>query len=403
MTEPLGGLRVVEFAAYAAGPMVGKYLANFGAVVVHVESRARPDGLRVNYPPFKENRVDPDASGWFALCNDTKFSVALNLKHPRARELALRLVRWADVLIENYAPGVMRRLGLGYEDVRRENPRIVYLSSCNMGQTGPKAAQKGFGSQLTSQAGFTNLTGYPGDEPLLLFGPYIDFVAAGFGLVAVLAALDYRRRTSQGVYIDLSQYEAGVQFLLPCLPEYEANGTLPERVGNRSAHAAPHGVFPCLGEDRWCAIAVETEAQWEALCRVAGHPEWAEDPRFSSLALRKEHEEELEALLAEWTRPQDALQLAEMLQAAGVPAAPVQRPSDLFGDPQLAHRQTWRELSHPVLGRFHYLAPPFSLSESPAQVRRSPLLGEHNEWLYREVLELSEAEVRELEAQGVFC
>ncbi len=393
---------MVEFGAFAAGPMVGKYLANFGAVVVHVESRTRPDGLRLNYPPFKGNRPDPDGAGWFAFCNDTKFGVTLNLKHPRARELARRLVRWADVLIENYAPGVMRRLGLDYQEVCRENPQIVYLSSCNMGQTGPKAAQKGFGSQLTSQAGFTHLTGYPGDEPVLLFGPYIDFIAVGFGLVAVLAALDYRQRTGRGVYVDLSQYEAGVQFVLPCLLDYEANRTLPERVGNRSPHAAPHGAFPCRGEDRWCAIAVETEAQWQALGRVAGHPEWAEDPRFSTLAARKRHEGELEALLAEWTRTHEASELAERLQAAGVPAAPVQRTSDLFADPQLAHRLAWRELPHPVLGRFHYVAPPFRLSENPAQVRRSPLLGEHTGWLCREVLGLSEEEVRELEAEGVF-
>ncbi len=393
---------MVEFGAFAAGPMVGKYLANFGAVVVHVESRTRPDGLRLNYPPFKDNRPDPDGAGWFTFCNDTKFGVTLNLKHPRARELARRLVRWADVLIENYAPGVMRRLRLDYQEVCRENPQIVYLSSCNMGQTGPKAAQKGFGSQLTSQAGFTHLTGYPGDEPMLLFGPYIDFIAVGFGLVAVLAALDYRQRTGRGVCVDLSQYEAGVQFVLPCLLDYEANRTLPERVGNRSPHASPHGVFPCLGEDRWCAIAVETEAQWQTLCRVAGHPGWAEDPRFSSLAARKQHEGELEALLAEWTRTHEASELAERLQAAGVPAAPVQRTSDLFADPQLAHRLTWRELPHPVLERFHYLAPPFCLSESPVQVRRSPLLGEHNRWLCREVLALSEEEVRELEVEGVF-
>jgi benzylsuccinate CoA-transferase BbsF subunit len=236
---------------------------------------------------------------------------------------------------------------------------------------------------------------------MLLFGPYIDFVAVGFGLVAVLAGLDYRRRTGEGVYIDLSQYEAGVQFLVPCLLDYEANGRLPHRMGNRSPEAAPHDVYPCRGEDRWCAIAVHTDAQWQALCRVAGRPEWAADPRFATAEGRKRHEAELDGLLRSWTREQDAAELAGALQAAGVPAAPVQRPSELFEDPQLAHRNTWRRLPHPVLGHFHYLAPPFVLSDSPAEVRRSPLLGEHNRWFYREVLELSEDEVRELEAEGV--
>ncbi len=398
---PLEGVRVVEFGAYAAGPMVGKYLANFGATVVHVESRSRPDGLRVNYPPFKDRRPHPDASGWFAFCNDTKFSVTLNLKHPRGRALAERLVRWADVLVENYAPGVMDRLGLGYESVQAENPRIVYLSSSNMGHTGPRAAQKGFGSQLTSQAGFTSLTGYPGDEPTLLFGPYIDFVAVGFGLVAVLAGLDYQRRTGRGVHIDLSQYEAGVQFVLPAVLDYEANGRLPPRVGNTCPHAAPHNVYPCRGEDRWCAVAVETDAQWQALCLAAGHPEWAADVRFATPGARKEHEAELDELLSSWTRNWQAEELAELLQEAGVPAAPVQRTSDLFSDPQLQHRGTWRLLAHPVLGQFHYLAPPFLLSDTPARVWRSPLLGEHNGWLCREVLELPEEAVRELEEAGV--
>ncbi|MDR7581705.1 MAG: CoA transferase, partial [Armatimonadota bacterium] len=156
-------------------------------------------------------------------------------------------------------------------------------------------------------------------------------------------------------------------------------------------------------EDRWCAIAVEEDAQWQALCRVAGHPEWAADPRFATATARKRHEAELDALLEGWTRQQEAGQLAEALQAAGVPAAPVQRTSELFADPQLRHRDTWRQLAHPVLGSFHYLAPPFSLSDSPARVSRSPLLGEHNNWFYREVLELSEDEVKELEAEGVLC
>lgn len=168
----------------------------------------------------------------------------------------------------------MARNGLGYEQVRALNPSIVSFSSCNMGQTGLRAAQRGFGSQLTSQAGFTYLTGYSGEDPMLLFGPYIDFVAVGFGLIAVLAALDYRRRTGRGQYIDLAQYEAGLQFVAPALLEYGANGRIPTRMGNRSPHTAPHGAYPCRGEDRWCVIAVCTEDDWRAFCRATGHPEW---------------------------------------------------------------------------------------------------------------------------------
>lgn len=399
--QALSGLKVVEFAVYAAGPMVGKHLGEHGATVIRVESRSRPDGFRVHYPPYKDNIPGLDRTGSFAIFNDGKLGITLNLKRPRAVEVAKRLIAWADVLIENFVPGVMARNGLGYEAAREVNPAIIYLSSCNMGQTGPKAAQRGFGSQLTSQSGFTFLTGEPGGEPMLLFGPYIDFVAVGFGLVAVLAALDYRRRTGRGQYIDLSQYEAGLQFVAPALLDYEMNDRVTTRMGNRSADAAPHGAYPCRGEDRWCVIAVSNEDEWRALCRAAGHPEWAEDARFGSLAARKAHEEELDAVIAGWTRERTPHEVMKTLQAAGVPAGVVSRLSDLFSDPQLAHRRTWRALPHPELGQFHYVAPPFILAETPAELRRSPLLGEHNDQVYREILGLTQGEVDALVADGV--
>jgi len=397
----LAGLKVVEFAVYAAGPMVGKHLGEHGATVIRVESRSRPDGFRVHYPPYKDNVPGLNRTGSFALFNDSKLGITLNLKAPRGREIAHRLVRWADVLIENFVPGVMERNGLDYSTCAALNPGLIYLSSCNMGQTGPKAHQRGFGSQLTSQSGFTYLTGYPDGDPMLLFGPYIDFIAVGFGLIAVLAALDYRRRTGRGVYIDLAQYEAGLQFIIPALLDYEVNGRVMTRLGNRSPHAAPHGVYPCRGDDRWCAIAVCSEDEWRALCRAVGHPEWAEDPRFRSLEARKAHEDELDALLSRWTAERTPREVMEVLQGAGVRAGAVNRLSDLFSDPQLLYRRVWRELPHAELGTFHYEAPPFILSETPAELRPSPLLGEHNLLVYRDILGCSEEEVHALVAEGV--
>ena len=399
--QALAGLKVVEFAVFAAGPMVGKHLGEHGATVIRVESRSRPDGFRVHYPPYKDNIPGLERAGSFAIFNDSKLGVTLNLKHPHGVELAKRLVTWADVLIENFTPGVMARNGLSYEAVCEINPALIYLSSCNMGQTGPKAAQRGFGSQLTSQSGFTFLAGEPDGEPMLLFGPYIDFVAVGFGLAAVLAALDYRRRTGRGQYIDLSQYEAGLQFLAPALLDFEMNGRVMPRLGNRSPDAAPHGAYPCRGDDRWCVIAVCSEEEWRAFCRAAGRPEWAEDARFSSLEARKAHEDELDDLVGGWTREQTPQGVMTALQAAGVRAGIVSRLSDLFADPQLAHRRIWRELPHPELERFHYVAPPYILSATPAELRRSPLLGEHNQHVYREILGLSQAEIDALTADGV--
>ena len=397
----LAGLRVVEFGVFAAGPTVGKHLGEHGAVVVRVESRSRPDGFRVHYPPYKDNIPGLNRTGTFAIFNDSKLGVTLNLKHPQALGLAARLVAWADVLIENFVPGVMARNGLGYDAVREKNPSIVYLSSCNMGQTGPKAAQRGFGSQLTSQSGFTFLAGEADGEPMLLFGPYIDFVAVGFGLVAVLAALDHRRRTGEGQHIDLSQYESGLQFIAPALLEYELTGRLPTRAGNRSADAAPHGAYPCRGEDRWCVIAVGSEEEWRAFCGAAGRPEWAADERFASLDARKTHEDALDALVGAWTSRHGAREIMERLQAAGVRAGVVNRLADLFDDPQLHHRRAWRDLEHPELGRFSYEAPPFLLSETPAALYRSPLLGEHNTMVYRDMLGLSEDEIARLTRDGV--
>ncbi len=395
------GLKVAEFAVFAAGPLVGKHLGEHGATVIHVESRTRPDGFRVHYPPYKDNIPGLNRTGSFALFNDCKLGITLNLKATEGLALARRLVAWADVLIENFVPGVMARNGLSYEAARELNPSIIYLSSCNMGQTGPKASQRGFGSQLTSQSGFTYLTGYPGGEPMLLFGPYIDFVAVGFGLIAVLAALDYRRRTGRGQYIDLSQYETGLQFVAPALLEYEVNGRVMTRMGNRSPHAAPHGAYPCRGEDRWCVIAVCADDEWRALCRAAGHPDWADDQRFATLAGRKAHEDELDALIGAWSARHTPQQVMETLQAGGVRAGAVNRLSDLFADPQLAHRRIWRELPHAELERFHYEAPPFTLSATPAELRPSPLLGEHNREVYRGILGLSEQDIERLAAEGV--
>lgn len=404
MSQPpkhaLEGLHVVEFAVFAAGPTVGKHLGEHGATVVHVESRTRPDGFRVHYPPYKDNVPGLNRTGTFALFNDSKLGVTLNLKSPRGVEIAKRFTAWADVLIENFVPGVMGRLGLGYEAVREINPSIVYLSSCNMGQTGPKAGQRGFGSQLTSQSGFTHLAGYPGGDPMLLYGPYIDFVAVGFGVISVLAALDHRRRTGRGQYIDLSQYEAGLQFIIPALLDYETNGRIMTRSGNRDPNAAPHNAYPCRGDDRWCVIAVFNDDEWRALCKVAGHAEWADDPRFATLAARKENEDELDRVISQWTSHYEAHQVMEMLQAAGVAAGIVNTLGDLFCDPQLKHRNIWRELPHAELERFHYEAPPFALSETPADLRPSPLLGEHNRKVYGEILGMSDSEIGKLIAAG---
>jgi benzylsuccinate CoA-transferase BbsF subunit len=400
--EALAQVKVVEFGGYAAGPCISKYLANFGASVVHVESVLRPDGFRLQYPPFKDGKVGPNRSGCFALFNDSKKGVTLNLKHAEGLKLARRLVQWSDVVIENMRPGVVERLGLGYDELRNEKPELIMLSTSNMGQTGPNATQPGFGSQLSSLSGFTNLIGEPKGPPYFLYGPYIDFIAVAYGGIAVLSALDYRSRTGKGVYIDLSQYEAGLQFLGGALLDYSANGEVARRDGNRYPVIAPHGCYPCR-DGQWCVLSCWDDAEWERLCRVADKPQWLSDERFVSNCSRKEHEQELNGLIGEWTSDQEARRVMTRLQSHGIHAAQVNSMRNLFSDPQIGFRDVWQKHTHPELGDHNYRMVSYELSESPGRVRNAaPCLGADNQEVFIDWLGLSRSEYEELFKKGAF-
>ncbi len=399
--QALDGLKVVEFGAYAAGPYIGKYFANFGAQVVHVESRERPDGFRLQYPPFKENTPGINRSGCFAIHNDSKKAVTLNLKHPAAHRTALRLAGWADVIIENMRPGVLRKLGLDYDTLREVNPGLIMLSSCNMGQNGPRANHPGFGSQLSALSGFSQLTGFSEGPPQLLYGPYIDFIAVAYGAVAVLAALEQKRRTGEGQAIDVSQYETGLHFIAPALLDQDVNGQTALRQGNRDPQAAPHGAFPCRN-GTWCALSCWNQEEWETLCEALGQQEWKADPRFKDLAARKRHEAELERAIGAATTQRDAWELMETLQAAGVRAAVVNTMRDLYDDPQLRQRRIWQKHAHPEIGELHYRFGSFDFSETPGKITgAAPCLAEHNELVFKDWIGYSDEEYRDLVAQGV--
>jgi benzylsuccinate CoA-transferase BbsF subunit len=396
------GLRVIEFGGFAAGPVVGKHLANYGAEVIRIESKARLDGFRTHYPPFKDNQPGLERAGIFSFFNDGKRSVTLNLKLPRGLELARQLVAKADVVVENFTPGTMARLGLGYEVLSAENPGLVMLSTCNQGQFGPHANHPGFGSHLTSLAGFTHLLGNPGETPVLLYGPYIDYIAVGFGLNAVLAALLRRRKTGKGSYIDVSQYETGVQFMAPALLDLEVNGHVPSRNGNRHPSAAPHGVFPCKGDDRWCALSVMDDAEWQRFVTAIGSPAWAADVKLATVNGRKDHEDDLERQVTEWTRQLDRDEVVARLREHDLRVYPVNSMEDLFTDPQLAARQEWRPVDHPVQGRIHAHAPPFLLRDTlPTLDRPAPSLGGDNTYVLSEIIGLSGDEIEDLARQGV--
>jgi crotonobetainyl-CoA:carnitine CoA-transferase CaiB-like acyl-CoA transferase len=325
------------------------------------------------------------------------------MNHPRAREIITKLISWADLIVENFAPGIMQRWGLSYEEVRGIKPDIIMLSSSQLGQRGPLATMPGTGVQLTAYAGFNGVTGWEDREPSVLYGGFTDCPAARFGAIALIAALLYRRHTGKGMYIDLSQYEAGLHLLAPVLMDYQVNRRIAMREGNRHQFAVPHGVYPCRGDDSWCAITVFTNEQWKALCRVMGNPEWSKEIRFFTFSKRKENEDELYRLISEWTTTLTAKEVMFKLQEAGVPAGVVQKEEDLYNDPQLKHFGYFWEVDHPVIGNHLLESHAFNLPKAPRKLRMpAPCLGEHTEYVCREILKLSDEEFMELLVDRVF-
>ncbi|MBW2418070.1 MAG: CoA transferase [Deltaproteobacteria bacterium] len=390
------GLKILELGAGAAGPVATRYFAEQGATVLRIESAKRPDFLRLLHVTAS-NRDEPgilDKAPMFALLNPEKLSITLDMKKPEAVALVKRLARWCDVVSENFAPGVMERWGLAYESLRAEREDLIMVSGCLFGQTGPQKSYPGFGGQGAAIAGFNHLTGDPRREA---HGPYAtitDSLAPRYVAVAIAAALLERRHSGRGQYIDLSQIETGVYSLSQAVVRYSANGEIETRRENRDEFAAPHGVYPCSGDDRWIAIAVLDECAWDALVGVMGEPDWTGSPRFMDAGARIANQGELDEKLAAWSAGFDAYELMERLQAAGVEAGVVQNDADLLRDPQLAHREHFVRLEHPSLGELAFERSGFRIAGSEGTYTRpAPLMGEHNREILGGVLGLSSAEI----------
>jgi benzylsuccinate CoA-transferase BbsF subunit len=392
----LDGVKIVELGAGAAGPVASKVLAEHGARVIRIESARRPDFLRTLFLG-PQNPHGLDGSPMFVLLNPNKESVSLDLTRPEGVALARRLCLWADVVCENFAPGVMARFGLDAESLRRAKPDLILASGCLFGQTGPQRAYPGFGGQGSAIAGFNHLTGWPDREPHGPYGTITDSLSPRFLALALAAALLHRRRTGEGSTIDLSQIEAGVYSLSEAVVRFSANGEVVGRAGNRDAALCPHGVYPCVGGDRWIAIAVTSDAEWRALCAAMGDAGAAARDRFAD-------PDALDARIAAWTRGFDAYALAETLQAAGVPAGPVQDFQQLLDDPQLAHRGHWVPLRHSKLGELPFERCGFRLSEDAGALRTpGPNLGEHSGDVLGELLGLGGDEIARLTREGVIA
>ena len=398
----LEGLKVVDFSWVFTGPIVTKFLGDHGAEIIKIESATRPDGTRV-YTPIRPGAVGLNSSGVFANYNSSKYSLNINLREPRGVEIVKRLVERADIVLETFGPGVMKRRGLDYEELKKVKPDIIMLSMSMVGQYGPHSQQPSFGQVLQATNGFVHLLGWPDRPPSLPVAAYTDFIAPWYVLIALMGAIDYRRRTGKGQYIDLAMLEASVHPASPVVMDYTVNGRVQNRMGNRCPGAAPHAVYPCKDHERWCTIAVFSEEEWQALCQVMGNPDWTKSPEFDTLLHRTENIEELDRLMGEWTRNYTPEEIMAKLQAVGVAAGVVQTGEDLVDhDLQLRHRHHFVEMEHAEMGLHLSERPPFRLSKTPSEPQRPfPSFGEHTEFVCKEILGLGDEEFAELIGAGV--
>lgn len=386
------GIKVVDFGWAIAGPLTLKYLADYGATVVCVESLRRPDLLRTS-TPFRDGVTNVNRAGYFAYFAANKYSISLDLNNPIGNKIARKLALWADVVADSHRPGVLEKWKLDYVDLCEAKPDLIMIRSSNQGLTGPSAMQPGLGNHINGLGGIVNLVGLPEQEPICLTVAYTDYFVPHFAVSALIAALDYRRKTNKGQLIDISQFETGLQLIAPLLLDYSVNQVEAKAKGNSCDYAAPHGAFRCKGEDRWCVISIFTESEWQAFCKLMGDPEWAKSLEFSTLSERKEHEEQLNHLIEQWTSQYEAEEVMAMLQRESVPAGVVQDARDLYNDAQLRERECFWVDEHKELGRFSYLGQPSKLSKTPAKLYRgAPSLGEHTEYVCRQLLGMTETE-----------
>jgi benzylsuccinate CoA-transferase BbsF subunit len=398
----LEGTHVLDFTWVGVGPITTKYLADNGADVIRIESASHIDILRVN-PPWKDGQpTGINSSQFFASYNTSKKGITLDLAKPEGRTLALGLLPWADVVAESFTPHVMRGLQLDYPRLSALKPDIIMLSTCLQGQTGPRAEFAGFGQLLSALSGFYSISGYSDGELCPPYGAYTDYVAPRFAACAVLAALDYRRRTGLGQFIDLAQYEAGLQYMAPALIDYFATGRVMGPGANRSDRYAPHGAYQCRDEDgneRWIAIAVADDDQWRAMLAVLGA---GADQRFSSMRERLGRRSELDRFVGDLVHDRHADDLTAALQAAGVSAYPIQSCLDLHRDDNLRAFDFWHWLDHKEMGPSPYEGLQHRLSATPGELRgAAPVLGQHNEEILGGMLGLSEAEIERLKREEV--
>ena len=396
----LSGLKVLDFMWVIAGPLFTRMLADYGATVIKVESGERLDPVRGS-APLKDGEPGMETSALFASFNAGKLGVTIDPGHPAGREVILDLVRWADVVTESFSPKAMKSWNLDYSVLREVNPSLIMLSSCLMGQWGPRSMVPGYGNMASALAGFNDLTGWPDRAPAGPFLAYTDTISPRIMAASLLAALDHRRLTGEGQHIDVSQAEAAIHLLAPAILDYEANGRIWRRMGNRDLELCPHGVYPARGDDRWVAIACQSDAAWRSLCEVMGLDAVGKDPHLATSEGRRRRADELDNLVSDWTRSREERALESVLIAAGVAAHVVQNSAECEADPQLRDRGHFQAVSHPSVRKLVIEASRFRLARTPAGIGRAgPELGEHNYRVLEEILGYDAERIANVLASG---
>ncbi|MCW2622963.1 MAG: frc 9 [Frankiales bacterium] len=416
-TGPLAGIRVADFCWMGVGAVATRLLADFGADVIKIEDRTRLDMPR-RLPIYKDDPrsygdedpdPDPNKGGLFNNYSRNKLGVTINMRDPRGRELADALISASSIVSENFAPGVMERWGLTYQRLQELRPDVIYARMSGFGHSGPSAEYRSYGPVVQAVSGLSFISGLPDQEPSGWGLSYMDNQAAYYNSAALLMAILHREQTGEGTEIDVSAVEVGISLVGPDLLDVAVNGAVTRRpdfpTGNRLQYpdAAPHGVYPCAGDDRWVAVAVFDDEEWDRLCKVLEHPTWTADPRFADQAARFAHQDDLDDYLSTWTRSRTPHEVMQLLQEAGVRSAAVQNARDLNEvDPQIASRGLFFELDHPVIGPARFEGTPALFSGfAPDNWRSAPLLGEDNGHVFSSVLGLSADEIAELTEQGV--
>ncbi len=398
---PLKGIRITEFTSAWAGPYATCLLGFLGADIIKVESQTYIDHSRYISFTTGRNFATPNESSVFNTLNLNKKSVTLNLKKPKAIEIAKELVRASDVVVENMRPGVISRLGLGYDVLKEVKQELIYLSSSACGQTGPQREYIGYAPTFAAMAGLPHITGYE-DWPPSNFMGSIDLRSATMSAFAILAALLYRQRSGEGQYMDLSSQETIAALSGDVFLDYIMNSRVQTRKGNRDSIMAPHNCYRCVREDSWISIAVSSDEEWHALCRAMGKPDLLLDERFSDGSSRWKNQDELDLIISGWTKDKTDTDVMEALQDEGVAAAPSMSGEALFKDPHLNQREVFKEVDHPVIGKDWVVAPPWKLSETPAGIHcHAPLLGQNNEDIFCGLLGMSLDDIKELEEEKV--